>query len=94
MLPVYKFDDKYVADVDGFTFNLAAWLGDADALSVAPVPTVTPSGCTIQATVVSGSLVTVWISGGVAGTTYTIDLEAVTTSGRDCHIRGTFGVET
>lgn len=93
MLPVYSFDDKYASDTDAFTFNLAAWLGDGDALSGTPTVTVTPSDATVANVVMSGSLVTVWISGGTAGVTYTIELEARTTGNRDCRIRGSFGVE-
>jgi hypothetical protein len=93
MLPIYKFDDKYVADTDGFTFNLAAWLGDGDALAQTPTATVTPSDATLAGIEVAGSLVTIWISGGTASTTYTLEIEAKTTGGRDCRIRGIFGVE-
>lgn len=93
MIPIYVFDDKYAGDTDGFTFNLAAWLGDEDALAGTPAVTVTPTGVTITDIVVAGSLVTIWISGGTATITYTIDLTTVTTAGRDCHIRGTFMVE-
>lgn len=93
MLPVYSFDDKYAADTDGFTFNLSAWLGEADALAGTPAITVSPSGTTVASVTVAGSLVTVWISGGTAGATYTIDMRAQTTGGRDCRIRGTFGVD-
>lgn len=92
-LPVYSFDDKYAADTEAFTFNLSGWLGDADALSGTPAATVAPSDATVQSVTVAGSLVTVWIVGGTAATTYTIEIEAVTTAGRDCRIRGTFGVE-
>lgn len=93
MLPVYVFDDKYAGDTDGFTFNLSAWLGVSDAISGTPIATVTPAGPTIDSTVIAGSLVTVWVSGGTATVTYIIDLEVRTTGGRDCHVRGTFLVE-
>lgn len=92
-IPIYAFDDKYSADTDGFTFNLAAWLGDADALASTPTATVTPADAAIESVVMAGSLVTVWVSGGTAATTYTIELEAKTTGGRDCRIRGTFSVD-
>jgi len=92
-LPVYTFDDKYAADTEAFTFNLSAWLGISDALASSPSATVEPADATVQSVNVSGSLVTVWVNGGTAGTTYTIEIEAVTTAGRDCRIRGTFNVE-
>lgn len=92
-ITVYEFDDKYVDDVDGFTFNVAAWLGDSDVLIATPTATVTPTDATVESVAMSGPLVTVWVAGGVAGTTYTIEIEAITFTGRDCRIRGTFTVE-
>jgi hypothetical protein len=92
-LPVYKFDDKYAADTDGFTFDLAAWLGDNDDISGLPTATVTPSGPTVAAVVANAPLVTVWISGGTAPQAYTIELHVVTTGGRDCRVRGSFAVD-
>lgn len=92
-LTTYIFEDKYSSDVSGFTFNLAAWLGDNDTLEGIPAATVTPDGASVQATVASGNVVTVWIGGGSINTNYTIELEARTSSNRGCKIRGTFGVE-
>jgi hypothetical protein len=92
-LPVYKFDDKYAGDTDGFTFDLAAWLGDDDQISALPTATVTPSGPTVASVIWSDALVTVWISGGTAPQAYTVELHVVTTGGRDCRVRGTFAVD-
>lgn len=99
MLPVYTFDPKYTADIDGFTFDLAAWIGDSDRISGTPTATINPSDALIESVVVDAGLVTVWVSGGTAGTKYTIDLRVITfgapggDQGRDCHVRGSFAVE-
>jgi hypothetical protein len=93
MIPVYTFDSKYVDDTDGFTFNLSAWLGDSDALVGTPSAIVTPADAVINNVTTSGSLVTVWVSGGVAETVYTIEIEPRTLEGRDCRIRANFCVE-
>lgn len=91
-LVVYVFDDKYAADTDGFTFNLSAWVGQLDTLTSATA-TIDPAGATIESVAIQGSVITVWVSGGAAGTTYTIEIEAKTAGGRDCRIRGTFQVD-
>jgi hypothetical protein len=85
----YVFDAKYVADTDGFTFDLTAWLGSADQLTQTPSATVSPSTASIVAVALTGAVVTVWVSGGTAGTTCTIEIEVRTALGRDCRIRGT-----
>jgi hypothetical protein len=92
-LPVYVFDNKRAADKDGFGFDLAAWLGDSDAVLGTPTATISPSSATVETVVLASPVAVVWVSGGVAGTQYTIDLHVQTVTGRDCHIRGAFGVE-
>lgn len=93
-LSVYQFDDKYASDTDGFTFNLSGWLGPTDTLKGTPTVTITPStGVTITTVTVQGPSVTVWVSGGIAGTPYTIELDVLTMDGRNCRIRGQFGVD-
>lgn len=92
-LPVYPFDNKRSADKDGFGFDLAAWLGDQDTVDGAPSATITPASATVESVALAGSFAVVWISGGSVGTYYTIDLHVQTENGRDCHIRGIFGVE-
>lgn len=94
MLQVYQFDDKYATDTDGFTFNLKAWLGDADAIASVPQATLTPNDAGVVSVEVAGVLVTVWIDGGTGGQSYVLEIEVITTAGRNCRIRGTFGVET
>ncbi len=93
MIPVYEFDDKYTSDVDGFSFSLAAWLGDTDSISSTPAATVSPAGATIQSVVLVGTLVTVWVAGGTVGQAYTIEIAVATAAGRNCRVRGTFGVD-
>jgi hypothetical protein len=97
VLSTYRFDDKYSEDTDGFTFDLAAWLGvTGDTISTATA-TVTPEDAQVVEVVQNQTAVSVWISGGSPGVTYYIDLH-VRTSGigaqmsRDCRIRGSFGV--
>jgi hypothetical protein len=91
-LAVYVFDDKYVADIDGFTFDLSSWLGDTDQLRSTPTATVSPATATIVSVVSSGAVVTVWISGGTTGVNHLIELDVITVLGRDCRIRGKFKV--
>lgn len=99
MLPVYTFDPKYATDTDGFTFDLTAWVGDNDEIDGTPTATVTPNDAVLEGVVTEDGLVTIWISGGTAGTKYTIDLRVQTqggpgsSQGRDCHVRGSFTVQ-
>lgn len=74
--------------------STSAWLGDNDTLAGTPAATITPlDTVTIQDVVVDGAQVTVWVSGGTIGLTYVIQIEGITTRGRDCLIRGSFLVE-
>lgn len=94
-LPIYKFDNKYATDIDGFTFDFSAWLGDDDEITGTPVVTTAPEDNTLVVgeIAVSESLVTIWISAGTPGITYTIEITIETASGRNCLARGRFLVE-
>jgi hypothetical protein len=97
VLSTYRFDGKYSDDTDGFTFDLAAWLGTTGDTIATATATVTPEDAQVVEVVQNQTAVSVWISGGTGGVTYFIDLH-IRTSGigvqmsRDCRIRGSFAV--
>lgn len=78
------FDEKDPADYDGFTVETKYWLGPEDGFASTPtVASVTPAGLTVASTVLNGTLLTLWASGGVSGTTYAVRLNLVTLAGRN-----------
>lgn len=78
--PPYTFGDKDPgSNNEGFTFDLGAWLNDPITVpgvvwSISGVVTAsaTPSDMTLGNVVYFGQYVTVYVSGGTAGTTYTL----------------------
>jgi hypothetical protein len=70
------FDPKLPEESEVFSFDFAARLGAGQAVSSATV-TATPAGLTLGAASVSGSVVSVRISGGAAETVY--DVRALAT---------------
>jgi hypothetical protein len=63
-----------------YTWNWAAWLG-SDTITGTPTIT-TQSGLTKDSQSNTTTTVTAWLSGGTAGTTYTVACRIVTTAGR------------
>jgi len=76
----YSFGEKDPASQnDPFTFDLTAWLqnpvtvsGTVYQIVGAVTATATPAGLTIGSVVYFGGYVTVYLSGGVSGVTYTL----------------------
>jgi hypothetical protein len=75
------FDPKLVTESDEFSYDFVNNLANSETLSSASV-TATPSGLTIGSAVITRSVVTAFISGGVAGTSYTLTFEVNTSAGR------------
>jgi hypothetical protein len=97
MLTTYRFDDKYADDIDGFTFDLSAWLGNSGDTIATATATVTPDDMQVVEVVQSQTAVSVWLSGGSGGVAYNLDLHIKTTGvgtqmSRDCRVRGIFSV--
>lgn len=67
-------DDRLDYDID-----FARWLSEDDTISDA---TATADGLDIEAVQVFGQIVKVWVSGGVAGKSYQVDVTATTADGR------------
>lgn len=85
-LPPLSWPAKDPADVLDFLFDISqAFAGnEGDAIASLDV-TITPSALgdlVLQSATADGSFVVLWLSGGQAGTTYTITLSIITTNGR------------
>jgi hypothetical protein len=81
--PVARWPVHEPAEVADYTLDVSADLG-TETLSGVSV-TVTPSGTgelTPSALSVTGALITVWLSGGVAGRQYVVSITATTLGGR------------
>ena len=71
---------KDVQAVLDFTFDWTAWLAVSETISTATITLA--SGITQNSQATVGPKVTVWLSGGTAGTTYTVACRIVTSQGR------------
>lgn len=69
-------DDQLDYDVE-----FADWLSDGDTITGATA-VADPDGVTIESVQVFGSLVKVWIAGGMAGASHKINVTASTAQGR------------
>lgn len=86
--PPYTFGDKDPASQnEGFTFDLGGWLnapitvpGVVWEISGVVTASATPSDLTVNSVVYSGQYVTVYVSGGTAGVTYTLYINVTRTS--------------
>lgn len=84
----YKFDWKTKSNGRGF----ADWLDTGETITSI---TVTPAtGITVDSSSITdaGTTVTVWLSGGTAGTEYTVACRIVTSAGRTDERTGTISV--
>lgn len=64
-----------------YQFDWAAWLVN-DTITGTPVITITPTGLTKDSQTNTTAAVTVWLSGGTVGKTYTVTCRIVTAGGR------------
>ena len=74
--PIYKKDPNSVLD---FTFNWGAWL-DGDTISTSS--TTVGAGLTKDSESNTTTAATVWLSGGTAGTSYTVANRITTAASR------------
>lgn len=73
----------YIKDPDSildYSFDWSEWLG-ADTISSY---VITVSGVTLDSDSNTATAVTVWLSGGAAGTVATVECEITTAGGRTC----------
>ena len=63
-----------------YEFDWSDWLASGEAISSHTVTVA--SGLTKDSDTESGGVVTIWLSGGTAGTTYTVACKIVTDGGR------------
>lgn len=93
-MPLIQLQSQHPGDVLDHAVSFTSWLDTGDALTGSPVVvvqsglTLTPSGRPAPA--IAGADVVFWLSGGVSGTTYNVELTVATTGGRtrvvDCAI--------
>lgn len=72
---------KQPADVLDYDVDYTDFLNGEDTLSTKTV-TVSPTGLTVDSSVIAGDRVKVWLSGGTNGITYKVTVTATTTDGR------------
>ena len=63
-----------------YVFDWTKWLAAAETITSHTV--TVPTGLTLESSTAASGIVTVWISGGTAGTTYRVECLIVTTAGR------------
>jgi hypothetical protein len=76
---------KRPADVLDYDIEFADWiadLGDSDTITVATAVLDVTGELVIDSTQISGSIVKIWLSGGVDGSTYVVTLSITTAAGR------------
>ncbi len=75
---------KDPADVLDYQFDVsAALVGNASDAIASVAAVVTPAGgLAVDSTAVDGAVAVLWLSGGVAGTVYTVQIDVTTVSGR------------
>lgn len=76
--------EKQPADVLDYDIDYATWLPDSDEIATA-VATVTPAdGLEVETTLLiqNNTRVKIWVSGGVTGTTYKVEITVTTDDGR------------
>ena len=82
-IAVERWPDKDPADVLDYAVQWAEQLAlVTPADTIGGVTWVVPAGLVLGSQFVVGSLATCWLSGGVAGTDYTVGCRIVTTGGR------------
>lgn len=75
-----KFKDP--SDVLDYDIDYSDWITDGDTITTAATSVSPASELVVDSVQVSSPEVKVWVSGGEAGTTYTITVTASTTAGR------------
>lgn len=75
---IWTKDPQAVLD---YTLDWKRWLGPIDSINAAPTITV-DAGLTLDSSTYSGTIVTMWLSSGTNGTTYSVAVRIVTVDGR------------
>jgi hypothetical protein len=70
--------DKHPDAVKDYAWDWSAWLPSGDAIASYTVEA--DSGLTVDSTTRTGAVVTAWVSGGTAGTTYGVRCTITTTN--------------
>ena len=65
-----------------YPFNWANWLAYSTGDTIATAAWTVPAGLTTVSVSNTTTLATIWLSGGVAGTDYTVDCKITTAQGR------------
>lgn len=65
-----------------YPIDWADWIQAGDSIAESTW-SASPTGLTIGTTGIAGTVTSAWVSGGVAGTTYTLTNHIVLTSGRE-----------
>ena len=63
-----------------YAFDWTGWLAAGETITSHTV--TVPTGLTLESSTAASGIVTAWISGGTAGTTYRVECLIVTTAGR------------
>lgn len=74
---------KFVQDPDevlDYTIDWSEWLASGDTIVAATA--TGPTGITVGQTVFTINEVTIWVQGGIAGTSYDIEIHVTTNGGR------------
>ena len=74
---------KYPTDVTDFPINWSLWLASKSNDTIKTVTWVVPTGLTKTDSTLLSSVATIWLSGGVAGTTYDVVCRITTNGGRE-----------
>lgn len=76
--------EKQPADVLDYDIDYTTWLPDNDAIASAVAVVAPEGGLTVDLTLVTenNTRVKIWVSGGVSGTTYKVEITVTTDDGR------------
>jgi hypothetical protein len=81
-------------DLDMFGFGFANWMPSGDSITGAPTIVISPpGGLTPGISVLNGTDVWVWLSGGNAGQSYKITCQITTAQGRVINRSQTLAVQ-
>lgn len=73
---------KQPADQLDYDLDFSDWLTDEDTITGAVATSSVPEELIVQSVSISGSVVKIWIAGGVSGATYKITATITTSLGR------------
>lgn len=73
------FRKTVVGDLD-YAFDWTGWLASSE--TIASIVLTVPAGITLDSSTFTTKIVTIWLSGGTAETTYAIACKVITNQGR------------